>query len=123
MSLTIGTSLQRNQHGVICTLTRQAGHPKDHGSIASKDTKFIFSKASKLALWYTHPPIYVGTRRSSPMVNGTWREANQSPPYNTLVKNKRSYLSTPTYAFMACTRAILTSHNMYSLLSSYPSIF
>jgi len=42
-SLAIGTSMQRSQHSVICTLTWQAGHPKNHGSIASKDTKFILS--------------------------------------------------------------------------------
>jgi hypothetical protein len=121
MILTIGTSLQRNQHGVICTLTRQAGHPKNHGSIVRKDTKFICSP-KQLALRYTHP-IYVGTCTSSLAVNWTGLEANQSPPYNTQVKNKWSYLSTPTYAFMACTRTILTSCNRYSLLSSYPSIF
>jgi len=50
-SLTIGTSLQRSEHSVICTPTRQAGHPKNHGSSASKDTKFISSPKHQNWLW------------------------------------------------------------------------
>ena len=35
---------------------------------------------------------------------GSWRGTDHSPSFRTEIKNEYSYISTPSYAFMACTR-------------------
>jgi hypothetical protein len=57
----------------------------------------------------------MGTGVSFPGVKRSGREDDHSPPSSTEVKNKWSYTSAVTYAFMTCTGTACTGSHVWSL--------
>jgi hypothetical protein len=62
---------------------------------------FLFTTASRPALWPTQPIIQWVRRGSFPGGKAEGRETAHSPPSNAKVKNAWSYTSIPQYACMA----------------------
>jgi hypothetical protein len=62
---------------------------------------FVFTIASRTALWPTQPPIQWVPGAISLGVKRPVREADHTPPSSAEVKNAWSYTSSPQYAFMA----------------------
>jgi hypothetical protein len=61
---------------------------------------FLFTTASRTALWLTQPHIQWVTGAVSLRVKRPGRKADHSPPSSAEVKNAWSYTSTPQYVFM-----------------------
>lgn len=84
------------------------------GSNPSRTKGFIyFPKTPRLALVPTHPPLQLVPVGSSPReVKRPNDEANHVPASSAEVQNASRFTSTASYAFVACTRAILIVTNL-----------
>ena len=84
------------------------------GSNPSRTKGFIcFPKTCRLALVPTHPPLQLVPVGSSPRgVKRPNDEADQLPASSAEVQNASRFTSTASYAFVACTRTILSVTNL-----------
>jgi hypothetical protein len=79
------------------------GHGLDNRGFESRQELgiFLFTTASRPALWPTQPTIQCVSGARCLGVKRPGREADHSPPPSAEVKFAWSYTSTPQYAFMA----------------------
>jgi hypothetical protein len=66
----------------------QAGKLKSYDMIADSDKRHLFSKASRMALGSTYPPIQMGPEYLFLGVMWSEHAAGQWPPFSVKVKNE-----------------------------------
>ena len=77
--------------------------------IPARQKYHFFTKSPERALGLTRPRIQWVSRVLSSEIKRPGRETDHTPS-STDVKNKRSHISVPPYAFKACTRTVPFSY-------------
>jgi hypothetical protein len=70
------------------------------GSFSSRDKRYLFTKASRLAVVYTQLPFQWVLEALSLRIEQKGHEVDHSPTSSSKVKNGWSCTSVPIYAFM-----------------------